>query len=131
MATLQNIPKHHQSNSKARSQGQTKTRLQKAYRYSHLCVSHQLGRALIKSRLFRQSLAAANDVCVVSDVQAIFFRRRHQPRRPPLAKIRPGSPAPATGPGTGAIGIPATVTPSNARPESKSVSRKLVTPNAS
>jgi len=24
------------------------------------------------------------------DVQAIFFRRRHQPRRPPLAKIRPG-----------------------------------------
>jgi len=22
--------------------------------------------------------------------QAIFFRRRHQPRRPPLAKIRPG-----------------------------------------
>ena len=24
------------------------------------------------------------------DVQAIFFRRRHQPRRPPLARIRPG-----------------------------------------
>src|SRR5262249_58717212 len=24
------------------------------------------------------------------DVQAIFFRRRHQPRRPPPAKIRPG-----------------------------------------
>ena len=34
------------------------------------------------------------------DVQAIFRRRRHQPRRPPLAKIRPGSPAPAMGPGT-------------------------------
>src|SRR6516164_10971962 len=32
--------------------------------------------------------------------QAIFCRRRHQPRRPPLAKIRPGSPAPAIGPGT-------------------------------
>ena len=32
--------------------------------------------------------------------QAVFFRRRHQPRRPPLAKIRPGSPAPAMGPGT-------------------------------
>jgi hypothetical protein len=31
--------------------------------------------------------------------QAIFCRRRHQPRRPPLAKIRPGSPAPAIGPG--------------------------------
>jgi hypothetical protein len=32
--------------------------------------------------------------------QAIFCRRRHQPRRPPLAKIRPGRPAPAVGPGT-------------------------------
>src|SRR6476660_6537857 len=33
---------------------------------------------------------------------ALFpVRRRHQPRRPPLAKIRPGSPAPAMGPGTG------------------------------
>jgi hypothetical protein len=27
-------------------------------------------------------------------VRAIFFRRRHQPRRPPLARIRPGRPAP-------------------------------------
>jgi hypothetical protein len=35
------------------------------------------------------------------DAQAILRRRRHQPRRPPLAKIRPGSPAPAMGPGTG------------------------------
>jgi len=35
------------------------------------------------------------------DVQAVFCRRRHQPRRPPLAKIRPRSPAPAIGPGTG------------------------------
>src|SRR5215475_7309006 len=33
-------------------------------------------------------------------VQAIFRRRRHQPRKPPLAKIRPGSPAPAMGLGT-------------------------------
>jgi hypothetical protein len=33
-------------------------------------------------------------------VQAIFCRRRHQPRRPPLAKIRPGRPAPAMGAGT-------------------------------
>jgi hypothetical protein len=29
----------------------------------------------------RQSLAAANDVCVAPDVQAFFCRRRHQPRR--------------------------------------------------
>jgi len=33
----------------------------------------------------------------------LFFRRRHQARRPPLAKIRPGSPAPTTGPGTAVI----------------------------
>jgi hypothetical protein len=32
--------------------------------------------------------------------QAVLCRRRHQPRRPPPAKIRPGSPAPAMGPGT-------------------------------
>src|SRR5215831_13949868 len=37
-----------------------------------------------------------------SEVQATFRRRRHQPRSPPPAKIRPGSPAPATGPGTAA-----------------------------
>src|SRR5262245_42374081 len=34
---------------------------------------------------------------LTTDIQAIFCRRRHQPRRPPPAKIRPGSPAPATG----------------------------------
>jgi hypothetical protein len=32
--------------------------------------------------------------------QAIFCRCRHQPRRPPLAKMRPGSPALTIGPGT-------------------------------
>jgi hypothetical protein len=32
------------------------------------------------------------------DVQAIFRRRRHQARSPPLAKIRPGSPAPTMRP---------------------------------
>jgi len=31
-------------------------------------------------------------------VQAIFCRRRHQPRRPPPAKIRPGKPTPTMGP---------------------------------
>jgi hypothetical protein len=31
---------------------------------------------------------------------AAFCRRRHHPRKPPLAKIRPGRPAPAMGPGT-------------------------------
>src|SRR5262245_57598004 len=37
---------------------------------------------------------------VVSEAQAVFRRRRHQPRRPPPAKIRPGRPAPTIGPGT-------------------------------
>src|SRR5262249_46361422 len=32
-------------------------------------------------------------------------RRRHQPRRPPLAKTKPGSPAPAMGPGTADAGV--------------------------
>jgi hypothetical protein len=34
--------------------------------------------------------------------QPVRCRRRHQPRRPPLAKIKPGRPAPATGLGTAA-----------------------------
>jgi hypothetical protein len=33
------------------------------------------------------------------EAQAIFCRRRHQPSRPPPAKIRPGRPAPAMGSG--------------------------------
>src|SRR5215831_14579226 len=40
---------------------------------------------------------------------SVFCRRRHQPRRPPLAKITPGSPAPAMGPGTPAIRCTSTV----------------------
>jgi len=47
------------------------------------------------------NIAAANDVCRLR-VQATFCRRRHQPSKQPLAKIRPGSPAPRMGPGTGA-----------------------------
>jgi hypothetical protein len=38
-------------------------------------------------------------------VLALFCRRRHQPGSPPPAKIRPGRPAPATGPGTAAAGV--------------------------
>jgi hypothetical protein len=38
-------------------------------------------------------------------IRAVFCRRRrHQPRRPPLAKIKPSSPAPTMGPGTAAEG---------------------------
>src|SRR5262245_44192967 len=34
---------------------------------------------------------------IAPEAQAIFFRRRHHPSRPPLAKIRLGRPAPAMG----------------------------------
>src|SRR5258708_4962547 len=54
---------------------------------------------LKNARRHRQSLAAANDVCGLR-VQPVFCRRCHHARRPPLAKIRPGRPAPTTGPGT-------------------------------
>src|SRR5262249_12686192 len=37
------------------------------------------------------------------DSRAHAVRRRHQPRRPPLAKIRPGRPAPTMGPGTNGL----------------------------
>jgi hypothetical protein len=52
------------------------------------------------SRLSRQSGCCKRRVRIAPERQAIFFRRRHQPSRPPLAKIRPGRPAPAMGPGT-------------------------------
>src|SRR5262245_1730093 len=45
------------------------------------------------------------------DAQAVFFRRRHQARRPPLAKIRPGMPAPAMGPGTAEGDVPSSPAP--------------------
>jgi hypothetical protein len=57
--------------------------------------------ALMSTRTFGVAEDAAKEVYGLGpSVQAIFFRRRHQPRRPPLAKIRPGSPAPAMGTGT-------------------------------
>src|SRR2546423_5245157 len=37
---------------------------------------------------------------IAPETQAIFCRRRQQPRRPPLANIRPGRPAPTMGAGT-------------------------------
>jgi hypothetical protein len=38
--------------------------------------------------------------CRAAFAQALRCRRRHQPRRPPLAKSSPGRPAPAMGAGT-------------------------------
>ena len=41
---------------------------------------------------------------VAPEAQAIFWRCRHHARKPPLANIRSGSPAPAMGPGTPGTG---------------------------
>jgi hypothetical protein len=48
---------------------------------------------------------------IAPEAQAIFFRRRHQAKRLPPAKIRPSSPAPAMGPGTDATGVIVMVSP--------------------
>src|SRR5262249_52460855 len=40
---------------------------------------------------------------IAPDAQALFCRRRHQPRRPPHAKIRPGKPPPGDGGGDGIL----------------------------
>jgi hypothetical protein len=49
--------------------------------------------------IVRQSLAAAIDACELREMfQAVFCRRRHQPRRPPLAKIKPLRQRPAPWP---------------------------------
>src|SRR5262249_39938879 len=44
------------------------------------------------------------------NAQMLFRRRRHQPSRPPPAKIKPGRPAPAMGTGT-AAGLMVRLTP--------------------
>ena len=43
---------------------------------------------------------------IVARDQAVFCRRRSQPSNPPQARIRPGRPAPTTGPGTAAADCP-------------------------
>jgi hypothetical protein len=48
----------------------------------------------------RQTTTGGPPSRVPNSAQAVFCRRRHQARRPPQANIRPGSPAPTTGPGT-------------------------------
>jgi hypothetical protein len=74
------------------------------------------------SRLFGQSLAAANDVYGLKpNAQAIFCRRRHQLRRPPLAKIRPGRPAPTIGPGTVGVTCCGDPTEKSSKPKTSTV----------
>jgi len=59
-----------------------------------------LGRVLINRDCSAIARCRKRRVRIAPEAQAIFFRRRHQPRRPPLAKMRPGRPAPTMGPGT-------------------------------
>src|SRR6516225_2843778 len=72
-----------------------------ASRDRHQCVlAGHLGRVLINRDCSAIAGCRKRRERIALEAQAIFFRRRHQPRRPPLARIRPGSPAPAMGPGT-------------------------------
>jgi hypothetical protein len=65
-----------------------------------LAKARRVGEVTHKSRLLSNHWLPRVRIAPVA--QAIC-RRRHQPRRPTLAKIRPGSPAPAMGPGTVAL----------------------------
>src|SRR5262249_1634225 len=49
--------------------------------------------------IYLTGIHANGKVARASARRSVFFRRRHQARKPPQAKIRPGSPAPAIGPG--------------------------------
>src|SRR5262245_40878143 len=63
---------------------------------------HKLGRVLINRDCSAIAGCPKRRVRVAprGETQAIFFRRRHQARRPPPANIRPGRSAPTMGPGT-------------------------------
>jgi len=63
-----------------------------------VCV-HQKSQRQAGAKVEPDRRTAAPD----SRAHAVFCRRRHQRRRPPLAKIRPGRPVPAMGSGTGVI----------------------------
>jgi hypothetical protein len=63
------------------------------------------------------------------EAQATFCRRRHHARRPPLAKIRPGRPAPAMGPGTDEILSGKAELRGSGRPTTKSAALLLVSVN--
>ena len=70
----------------------------------------ELGRVLINRDCSAIAGCRKRRVRIALDAQAIFFRRRHQPSRPPLAKIKPGSPVPTLGMGTDTVAGSNTVT---------------------
>ena len=73
-----------------------------ASRDRHQCVlAGHLGRVLINRDCSAFAGCRKRRERIALEAQAIFFRRRrHQLRRPPLARIKPGRPAPRMGPGT-------------------------------
>ena len=70
-------------------------------------VSSGKGESAGRARTERRLGFADSRSVPAAAAQAIFCRRRHQPSRPPLARIRPGTPAPTMGPGTAVI-VPST-----------------------
>jgi hypothetical protein len=63
-------------------------------------------------------------VRVAPEGQALFCRRRHQPSRPPPAKIKPGSPAPAMRPGTAGV-LETLIVPAFSGADMKNILRKM------
>jgi hypothetical protein len=63
-------------------------------------------------------------VRVAPEAQAIFCRCHHQPSRPPPAKIKPGSPAPAMGPGTASV-LETLIVPAFSAADMKNILRKM------
>jgi hypothetical protein len=61
--------------------------------WGHIRTRSRLDRLLgvFVDRVYREFafLKSMPHALVAQNSQAIFFRRRHQPRRPPLAKIKP------------------------------------------
>jgi thiamine pyrophosphate-dependent acetolactate synthase large subunit-like protein len=68
-----------------------------SYQHQRLGKDPMAGRSIRDIRSIGIPRASTDETAIVREspagaTQAIFCRRRHQPRRPPLAKIRPGSP---------------------------------------
>jgi hypothetical protein len=71
-------------------------------RISHQASGDVTGGALppVSHDPFAEAEPALSPCDAAAAAAPIFCRRRHQPRRPPHAITKPGSPAPAVGPGT-------------------------------
>jgi hypothetical protein len=87
-------------NGKVENQRVSRCRCKRQHTREH-AQSHTLHDPLLALRHVRRFIKFAflksmPLALVAPSLQAIFRRRRHQPRRPPLVKIRPGRPSSAT-----------------------------------